>query len=170
MTAVVALERRKAAHAEALFAVLADPVLYAHIEEAPPVSVDALRERLMRSESGRSPDGTEHWLNWVVREGGASGAVAGYVQSTIRADGEAWIAYMLGRDFQGRGLASDAVTQMLAMLASEYDVKRTWLVAERANTKSVRLAQRVGFVEASAALAAEHRTAVGDVLMRRALP
>ena len=167
-TAAVSLERRRASHAEALFAVLAEPLLYAHIEEAPPASVDALRERLRRSEGGKSPDGTEHWLNWVVREGGPSGAVAGYVQATVRADGEAWIAYMLGRDFQGRGLASAAVAQMLAILASDFDVTKVLLVAERANAKSVRLAERLGFVEASPQLALRKRIAETDVLMQRA--
>lgn len=86
----ITLEPRTSLHAEALFEVLGDPILYQCIEETPPESVEALRQKFASSELRRSPYGTEHWLNWVVRN--ASGDVAGYVQATVGADSEAHIA------------------------------------------------------------------------------
>lgn len=159
------LEPRNAAHAEALYAVLADPALYDFIEDAPPESVQSLRERLARTESRRSPDGTEHWLNWVVRD--AHGDVAGYVQATVHSDGEAHVAYMIGTAWQGRGLATAAVRRMLDLVAAEFGVHRFAIVAERRNTKSVGVAERLGFAEVSPAIAARQRIAAGDVLLEK---
>ena len=74
----------------AMFAVLSDPAIYAY-ENAPPPSLEGLRERFARLESRRSADGTEQWLNWVVRL--PTSELAGYVQATIHPDGRAAIAY-----------------------------------------------------------------------------
>lgn len=165
MSPTVTLEPRTAAHAEALFAVLAEPRLYEFIDEDPPASVEALREKFQRSESGRSPDGSEQWLNWVVRD--ASGQVAGYVQATIEAGGETNIAYVFGSAFWGLGIASAAVEAMLRILATEFDVKTFYVVAERANARSARLAERLGFTPAPPELCARRGVAPGDKLLRR---
>ena len=89
------LEPQVAAHAAELFPVLDDPGLYDFIDDEGPASETALRERLARLESRRSPDGSEAWLNWVVRN--AEGRVVGYVQATVGPKHEAEIAYVLGR-------------------------------------------------------------------------
>ena len=162
----ITLEPRTSLHAEALFVVLADPILYQYIEEAPPESVEALRQKFARTESGKSPDGTEHWLNWAVRD--ASGRVAGYVQATVGANGEAHIAYMLGREFWGGGIARQAVALMIEILTREFEVKRLNVVAERPNERSIRLASSLGFEPASAALRLLRQTADRDVLLQRA--
>lgn len=163
----VTLEPRTAAHAEALFAVLAEPALYEFIEEEPPASIEVLRQKFARSESRRSPDATEHWLNWVVRDAALN--VAGLVQATVAADLQTHIAYLLGSAFWGRGIASTAVAQMLDIVAAEFGVKTFLAVAERRNGRSVRLAHRLGFAEVSAEFAARKRTAPHDVLMRKVL-
>lgn len=162
------LERRTAAHAEAMFVVLADPALYEFVDESPPVSVEALRDRFARSESRKSPDGAEHWLNWVVR--GPASEVAGYVQATVEANLETHVAYMFGKAHWGQGLATQAVSKMLAMVAAEFGVKRFFIVAERANPRSTRVAERLGFAEAPPALALHKGIAATDVLMHRVLP
>jgi [ribosomal protein S5]-alanine N-acetyltransferase len=167
---IVTLEPRTAAHAEALFAVLAEPALYEFIEEEPPASVEVLRDKFSFTESRRSPDGSQHWLNWVVRD--ASLGVAGYVQATVAADSQspdAYVAYMIGSAFWGRGIACAAVAQMLDILVTEFGVATCFAVAERRNTRSVQLAQRLWFAEASPALAAQHGTAPHDMLLRKVL-
>jgi [ribosomal protein S5]-alanine N-acetyltransferase len=164
MSPTVTLQPRTAAHAEELFAVLAEPGLYEFVEEDPPVSVEALRQKFLRSESRRSPDGTEHWLNWVVRD--ASGRVAGYVQATIEASAETNIAYVFGSAFWGRGIASTAVDAMLQILVTEFGVTTFLVVAERANARSVRLAERLGFTPAPPELSARRGVAPGDVLLQ----
>jgi RimJ/RimL family protein N-acetyltransferase len=167
MKPTVTLEPRTMAHAEELFPVLAEAALYEFIDEEPPLSVEALRHKLARSESRKSPDGSEHWLNWVVRD--SSGRVAGYVQATVRSNLDTNVAYAIGSAFWGRGLATEAVAQMLDIVATGFGVKRFIVIAERRNTRSIRLAERLGFVEVSQA-AADGAFAVTDMLMQKVLP
>jgi RimJ/RimL family protein N-acetyltransferase len=160
------LEPRTAAHAEALFAVLCEPALYEHLDEDPPLSVEALRHKLARSESRKSPDGSEHWLNWVVRD--AAGQIAGYVQATVYPNREANVAYIIGSSHAGRGIGSAAVEQMMAIVAAEFGAHTFLIRSERENLRSVRLALHLGFIEASAEQQASKGIMVSEVLMQRA--
>ena len=85
-------------HADEMFAVLSDPAIYEY-ENQPPASVEWLRARFEKLESRRSADGTEQWLNWVVRR--ADAGLIGYVQATVRAEGTAAIAYELSSALLG---------------------------------------------------------------------
>jgi [ribosomal protein S5]-alanine N-acetyltransferase len=137
------LEPQVAAHAEALFDVLSDPAIY-EFENAPPISLEWLRERFIKLETRRSGDGSEQWLNWVVCERG--GAPVGYVQATVQADGRAFMAYELGSAFWGRGLGPEAVAAMIDELAAGYGVHTVQAVFKRANFRSRRLLGALGFV------------------------
>ena len=161
------LEPRSVAHAEELFPVLAETALYEFLDEEPPESIEALQQKLARSESRRSPDGSERWLNWVVRD--ASGCVAGYVQATIAANRETNVAYAIGKSFWGRGIASEAVAQMLAIVATEFGIKRFFIVAERENRRSIRLAERLGFSEVQSELATQRGVVATDMLLLKVL-
>jgi len=136
------LEPQTALHAAALFALLQDPAIYRH-ENEPPPAFDAFRERLQRLEWRRSPDGRQAWLNWIVRCG--DGEVAGYVQATVHDTGDAWVAYVLGSPFWGRGLGCRAVARMLLELESSYAVHTAWAVFKRRNAASRRLLERLSF-------------------------
>jgi RimJ/RimL family protein N-acetyltransferase len=140
------LEPQTAAHADEMFVVLADPAIYTH-ENEPPPSPDWLRERYRRLESRCSADGSEQWLNWVVRL--ADGPAIGFVQATVHADGAAAIAYELGSAWWGRGLAHEAVQAMLHELAARYGVRRLRAVLKRDNLRSMRLLLRLGFAAAT---------------------
>jgi len=74
------LEPLMESHASALFPLFRDEGLWEFIDEAPPVSLLALRARYRRLESRRSADGTQLWLNWplVLNDG----SVIGVVQAT----------------------------------------------------------------------------------------
>ena len=141
------LEPQTAAHAAEMYALLADPALYRH-ENEPPPSVDWLRERFVRLESRRSSDGREEWLNWVIRLR-AEGDLAGYVQATVRVDGSAAIAYVLGSAHWGRGLATEAVRAMIDELAAHHGVRTLRTVLKHSNGPSLRLLQRLGFAPAT---------------------
>jgi [ribosomal protein S5]-alanine N-acetyltransferase len=156
------------AHAEELFPVLAEAALYEFIDDEPPESVEALRQRLARSESRKSPDGSEHWLNWVVRD--ESRNIAGYVQATVAANLETNVAYAIGSAFWGRGIAGEAVAQMLDMVATNLGVKRFFVVAERRNMRSIRLAERLGFSEVPSEVAADRGVVATDMLLLKVLP
>lgn len=145
-TARCTLEPQIAAHAEAMFAVLGDPAIYEY-ENSPPASLQWLRDRFARLESRQSADGSELWLNWIVRMK-AAGPI-GYVQATVHADRHAAIAYEFASAHWGQGLASEAVRAMIRELAGHYGVQRLSAVLKRANHRSRRLLERMGFMTAS---------------------
>lgn len=138
------LEPQVAAHAEAMFEVLSDPAIYAH-ENEPPASLEWLRARFTRLETRRSGDGTEQWLNWVIRL--PDGRLAGYVQATVAGDGDALVAYVLGSAHWGRGLARSAVRVMVAELAARHGATGLTAVLKRTNARSRRLLESLGFAE-----------------------
>src|SRR3954464_15235028 len=95
--------------------VLADPALYVFTGGDPP-SAAQLGKRFERQARGRSADGRELWLNWVVREREGGGAV-GDVQGTGEpVSGGAEVAWVVGTGFQGRGYAREAAVAMVAWL------------------------------------------------------
>ena len=137
------LEPQCAAHAEVMFEVLSDPAIYEH-ENAPPKSLQWLRERYATLETRRSGDGSELWLNWVLRERSAS-TLIGYVQATVHADGHALVAYELGSTHWGRGLGSEAVTALIDELGSQYGAHTVLAIFKRSNRRSRRLLEGLGF-------------------------
>jgi RimJ/RimL family protein N-acetyltransferase len=62
---------------------------------------------------GRSPDGLEEWLNWVVR---VDDVAVGFVQATVTGGSHASIAWVIGLAWQGHGFATFAARAMLAEL------------------------------------------------------
>ena len=169
-TSRLLLEPQLPSHAPAMFPLLCDPALY-QFENAAPSSEAWLAQRFERLAGRRSPDGLEHWLNWVLRRRDDA-VVIGFVQATVRADGRALVAYVLGSRYWGQGFAAEAVQAMLVELAGAWRVTLAVAVFKRANLRSRGLLQRLGFgvagteaaVLAAAGLAAEPDE---DLLMRR---
>lgn len=137
------LEPLLAAHAEAMFQVLADPAIYDY-ENAPPASLDGLRQRYQRLESRRSADGRQLWLNWVLRLPG--GALAGHVQATVLPTGAALVAYELASAHWRQGIGSAALAAMLDELAATYGVHTAVAVLKARNQRSAGLLLHLGFV------------------------
>jgi RimJ/RimL family protein N-acetyltransferase len=79
-TARLALEPLRVSHAPAMVTVLGDPALYAFTGGEPP-GIRELTARYERQTAGRSSDGHETWLNWVVTD--PAGEPLGYLQATI---------------------------------------------------------------------------------------
>lgn len=143
------LARQTADHAEPMYALLTDPAIY-EFENTPPVSVDALRERYRKLESGRSPDGAQLWLNWVVRVRG-HGQLIGYVQATVLADARALIAYEFGSAWWGQGFAHESTACVIQELRSRYGVRAVGAVLKQANHRSRKLLARLGMRSAGPA-------------------
>jgi RimJ/RimL family protein N-acetyltransferase len=154
-------------HAEEMFAVLTDPAIYTY-ENAPPASVEWLRDRFARLESRQSADGAEQWLNWVIRLEGTG--LIGYVQATVRTDRSAAIAYELGSAHWGLGLARRATEAMLAELIETYGVTALYAVAKARNERSLRLLGRLGFVAAGPELCALRGVEPDEAMMVRSVP
>ena len=157
------MEKRRAAHAAELFEVLRDRALYTFLDEAPPESVEELAKKLARSESRLSPDGKEHWLNWIVRA--ESGEIAGYVQATVEETKETNVAYVFASKFQGRGIASASIRKMLEFVVARHNATPLLILTEAANLPSLRLAKRLGFTTAPQAYSAERGVGSSEVLL-----
>ena len=101
-------------HADELYPVLSDPLLYEFTHEAPPASAAELHARYKFLEARQSPDGKQRWFNWVICER-ATGLAIGYVQATVEAL-RADIAWVVGTPWQRRGYATEAVVAMIVQL------------------------------------------------------
>jgi RimJ/RimL family protein N-acetyltransferase len=162
------LEPLIVAHAEAMFNVLSDPCLYRYLDYGPPPSLEHLRTVYTRLETRVSPDGTQRWLNWVVRK--VSGAVVGYVQATLVASGSAWIAYLLAREHWGRGYARAATSAMLAHLEDAYRCTQFLATVEAANLRSVAVLEALSFRPATPAELRFHELTPTELLFVRRVP
>ena len=87
-----------------MFEVLADPLIYHYLDHPPPLSLGHLRQTYARQETRRSPDRSQLWLNWVIRQ--CDGPLIGYVQATVVDPPTAWIAYVLASEYWGHGYAA----------------------------------------------------------------
>lgn len=148
-----------------MFRVLSDPAIY-EFENEPPESEMWLVERYRFLERRVSPDGSERWLNWVVRLPG--GELAGYVQATIHASGTASVAYELNSQYWRRGIGSAAVDAMLAELEAAYSVRMFAAVLKARNFRSMALLRRLQFTPATESQAAELGADPDEVAMVRA--
>jgi RimJ/RimL family protein N-acetyltransferase len=129
------------AHADELFPLLDDARLHSFTGGAP-LSLDALRTRYARLASRRSPDGTELWLNWVVRRQ-PDGEPIGVMEATV-AGLRAWIAWVIGTEWQRRGYASEAARVLTVWLFEHLRVDEVMANIHPAHTASERVAASVG--------------------------
>jgi RimJ/RimL family protein N-acetyltransferase len=162
------LEPQTAAHAAEMFVVLCDPALYA-FEGEPPESLEWLRARYARLESRQSKDGSQIWLNWVIRlpNGAAAGPAIGFVQAAADRSGRAAIAYVLASAHWGRGLARLAVEMMIGELVDRHSVTRLFAELKRDNARSRHLLVSLGFYPATPAQILEQGVAADEIMMLR---
>lgn len=113
------LEPLRVDHAAELAAVLDDPALHAFIG-GHPEGVAALRARYIRQVAGHSPDGSQGWLNWIMRR--RDGRPVGTIQATVSGESDdrvAEIAWMVGTAFQRRGYAREGAEIVLSWLPDQ---------------------------------------------------
>ena len=113
------LEPLRVGHAIEMVAVLDDPALH-RFTGGHPAGETELRARYAHQTTGRSPDGRQGWLNWIVRRS-EDGVALGFVQATVSgADGgepvTAELAWTIGVAFQRRGYAREAASAALGWL------------------------------------------------------
>jgi RimJ/RimL family protein N-acetyltransferase len=152
------LEPLDVAHAVEMVEVLATPALYEWTGGEPPTLAE-LDARYAVQSVGKSPDGHEGWLNWVIRVA-ASGATAGYVQATLTADDVmvADVAWVVGVDHQGEGLAGEAAQAMVAWLVGQ-GVESVHALIHPGNAASAAVARRLGMSATSDVVDGEVRWA-----------
>ena len=160
-TARLTLEPLRVEHATEMAPVLDDVALHRFVG-GQPASVDQLRERYRRQAASRSPDGTEGWLNWVVRHR-ASGAPVGTVQATISHDGDrpqAELAWVIATAHQAQGYAAEAATGMVDWLRGR-GIRRLVAHVHPEHRASGRVAERLGLVRTDVTVEGETRWAGG---------
>lgn len=113
------LEQLTVEHSASMVDVLADPSLYEYTGGEVP-SEELLQSRYAAQAVGKSDDGSQWWLNWVVTHR-ATGEPAGFVQATVERDGStltADLAWVISPRWQGQGIASEATQAMIGWLRS----------------------------------------------------
>lgn len=113
------LEPLRPEHAEELAPVLDDVSLHRFIG-GKPLGVEELRARFERQADGRSADGRDRWLNWMVRQRG-SGRGVGTVQATVMNSEPgvvAELAWVIGSAHQRQGFAKEAAGATAGWLRS----------------------------------------------------
>lgn len=138
----ITLEPQDPAHAAGLYDALRDPRIYAFLDEEPPISIQALRDRLVRLSKGAPVDTGQTWLNWTVFEGDI---VVGYTQATMDANGIASLAYVLTPRVWGRSVAHAACVLTIAELEAHPLVLEIVADTDAENTRSKTLLQRLDF-------------------------
>jgi len=144
--------------AEEMVTVFADERMYEFTGGCPP-SLDQLRERYRHLIVGQSADGSEHWLNWVVRLA-ADDLAVGAMQATVATDrSSADVAWEVGVPWQGQGIASEGAAAVVE-----------WLVGEGVRTISAHIHpahHASGRVAASAGLSPTTEVVDGETVWRR---
>jgi RimJ/RimL family protein N-acetyltransferase len=136
---VIALDPLRVTDAAEMVHVLSAPELYGFIGGRPP-TLGELTEQYRRQVAGRSADGREEWLNWIVR---VDGDAVGYVQATVHEGTRAVIAWVIGRPWQGRGYATAAASELVVRLRGR-GVHRVEAYIVPGHVASERVASRIG--------------------------
>ncbi len=147
------------ADAETMVAVLNDKRMYEFTGGRPP-TLEELRRRYEQLAVGHSRDRTEQWFNWLGRLTDIGRAV-GAVQATVAADHTtAEVAWEIGVQWQGHGIASEAATAVVDWL-TENGVRDLRAAIHPSHQASARVAERLG-------MAPTDELVDGEVVWRRA--
>ena len=121
LTQRLALEPLQPGSAAELFPVLDDAELHTFTGGAP-LPLTELEAWFTRLAARGSADRSQVWGNWLVRLSD-DGAAVGTVQATLPARGPsagaAEVAWIVGRAWQGRGVASEAASSLVELLRAD---------------------------------------------------
>jgi RimJ/RimL family protein N-acetyltransferase len=106
------LDPLRQSDASEMVGVLGDEALYEFTGGEPP-TLEALEARYRAQVAGSGREG-ETWHNWILRLVGTGEAI-GFVQTTVTAT-ESDLAWVVGVDWQGHGLATEAARAMCEWL------------------------------------------------------
>ncbi len=143
-TSRMALEPIEVDHAPEMCELFSDKELHKFVPfEA--LSLEDQVSRCSRWAKRRSPEGDEVWLNWAGRERESQKVIA-HFQVGIKFDGTASIGYLVARNFQRQGFASEAISILFAYLNSELKLREVKLWTDTRNIASHQLAKKMGMI------------------------
>lgn len=131
-------------HALQMARVLNDDVVYRYLEQPPP-SLEKLERQYEFLSGGKSPDGVEHWLTWILFSKDREGAPLGFVQATIREPETAHIAYVVTKANWRKGYAKEAVSALLDLVFTNYQIQKAIAEMDTRNEASIGLVRSLGF-------------------------
>ena len=132
-------------HAAAMVEALRDPRIFQFLIDDPP-TLEKLERQYAFLTAGKSPDGSEHWLTWILFPHDPSAAPAGFVQATIREPDTAHVAYVLSPSHWRKGFGREALTALLDLVFERYRVERAIAEMDTRNEASIALVRSLGFV------------------------
>jgi len=147
-TANLRLEPLRKEHAASLFAPLSEAQLYALIPADPPQSLDALEKRYAFLELRKSPDGKEHWLNWIMFDRRTETPL-GFFQATVRDDAPSDIAYIVFSAHWRQGIAREAGAAAINHIFDQYPTPLLAANMDTRNVASIKLVESLGFKRAA---------------------
>jgi len=139
----VRLRRLRADDLSAFAAYRADPVL-ARYQGWSPMSEEQALDFLLEMQSAPAFVAGE-WFQLGIAAA-EDDALLGDIGVCVHAEGHAEIGFTLAQAAQGRGLATEAVGLLMALLFEWAEVQRIVGITDARNTASVRLLQRLGMV------------------------
>jgi len=144
----LSLEPLRTAHAPWLIEPLRDPRLYRFLPDIPVSSLRELRARFDWLATGSSPDGLETWFHWAAycRE---ERRHVGLFEATLHERRWAEIGYLIFPSAWRRGYALEACRRIVQHLFAERAVDLVVADTMLANIAARRLAEQLGFREAS---------------------
>lgn len=126
--------------------VLAAPSLYQFMGGVPP-TFEELQRRYAAQCAGQSKDGSQWWLNWVLRPK-RSGQLIGFVQATAHRDAEGFsadISWVVAPESQGRGAAIEAARAMVGWL-QQHEVTRFTAFIHPQHHASIAVVTKLGLM------------------------
>lgn len=134
-----------AGHAARLLPELRNAALYRFIPQDPPDDVETLTARFERLEhEPHSPDGSELWLNWAMRQR-TTGAFVGTLEASVVPESSAEIAYFVFEPHQRTGYAKEGVSVLIDHLFGQYQIEVVVAEIDTRNVPSISLVKSLGF-------------------------
>lgn len=143
----ITLRRATLADAAALAALLC-PEISSWVADWPDTMDEALARQRIASELADAEDGSSLPMVIEIDNGGRAPVVAGWFRLRL-ASYDLDLAVMscwIGRQFQGRGVAKDAVAAALALAMPELGALRVGAYAMRSNARSIRVLEECGLL------------------------
>jgi len=131
-------------HAEQLFESFQDDAIYQFIPQRAPESLEEMTRSVRQLAICEPDEDIANAYNWVIRDNLTSVCV-GTLQATIFRDGLLWIGYMLAQDYWGRGIATLAVSWVVASLRVQHPSLPIHAAVDTRNRASIRVLEKTGF-------------------------
>lgn len=142
ITARLILDPIDETHAPELCDLFSDLELH-HFVPFEPLTLEKQKERCARWAMRKSPDGKELWLNWLGRDKNSKIPLA-HFQAGVKEDSTASIGYLVTRNFQNKGLATEGLQAVFCYLRDVLGVNEVRAWSDTRNEASHRLAKKLG--------------------------